>query len=108
MTTLDKILKEFDETVGTSLIAILSLLKPELNLSDIYDKNKCPLIIKDIKSFITTVYNQAKEEFATELLNLPRVFWEDEDHAVGGYISKKDLKEKLLSHLTPIKSLKNK
>lgn len=29
------------------------------------------------------------------ILNLPRNFWEDEDHAVGGYISKKDLKEAL-------------
>ena len=25
------------------------------------------------------------------LLQLPRKFWEDQDHAVGGYISKKDL-----------------
>ncbi len=27
--------------------------------------------------------------------SLPRKFWEDEDHAVGGYISKKDLWELL-------------
>ena len=25
------------------------------------------------------------------LLGLPRKFWEDQDHAVGGYISRKDL-----------------
>ena len=28
---------------------------------------------------------------------LPRKFWEDQDHAVGGYISKKDLRDLLSS-----------
>ncbi len=39
-----------------------------------------------------------EKRYLKELLSkLPRTFWEDEDHAVGGYISKKDLFE-LLSH----------
>lgn len=38
----------------------------------------------------------AKKEALDELVNkLPVKFWEDEDHSVGGYISKKDLKELL-------------
>lgn len=32
-----------------------------------------------------------REEIKAELKKLPRKFWEDEDHAVGGYISLKDL-----------------
>ena len=34
------------------------------------------------------------------LSSFERKFFEDEDHAVGGYISKKELKEKLLPLLT--------
>lgn len=40
----------------------------------------------------------ARAEERMRILNsLPRKFWEDEDHAVGGYISKKDLKDLLTS-----------
>lgn len=39
---------------------------------------------------------QERQQAVVEAINsLPRKFWEDEDHAVGGYISKKDLKELL-------------
>jgi hypothetical protein len=37
------------------------------------------------------------------LSKLPRKFWEDEDHAVGGYISKKDLYELLTPNSTTSK-----
>jgi len=33
---------------------------------------------------------------------LPRKFWEDQDHAVGGYISKKDLRDLLTALDTPL------
>jgi len=34
---------------------------------------------------------QGERELAEKLLDLPRKFWQDEDHAVGGYISKENL-----------------
>lgn len=42
--------------------------------------------------FIQQLIQKERELNLKELLSkLPRKFWEDEDHAVGGYISKKDL-----------------
>ncbi len=35
--------------------------------------------------------DEEKDLLKKALSKLPRVFFEDEDHAVGGYISKKDL-----------------
>ena len=47
-------------------------------------------------SQIEIAYKAGWEEVLKEkLCILPREFWEDEDHAVGGYISKKDLYELL-------------
>jgi hypothetical protein len=63
-------------------------------------KEMNPYIMRDyFLQRLTTAYNKGVEvgrvEERKRLLNLPRKFWEDEDHAVGGYISKKDLKEAL-------------
>ena len=57
---------------------------------------------QDIETAIQKLLASQREEMAEELLSLPRKFWEDEDHIVGGYISKKDLKE-LLDSLSPNK-----
>ena len=38
------------------------------------------------------LHDWRQKDFIKEVIGkLPRKFWEDEDHAVGGYISKKDL-----------------
>jgi len=41
--------------------------------------------------------NEEKEYLKNLLKKLPAKFWEDEDHEVGGYISKKDLYEILIA-----------
>ena len=59
----------------------------------------------DLKSFLSTSITQALAEDRERVRGifdaLPRKFWEDQDHAVGGYISKKDLKELLETLTTP-------
>ena len=54
---------------------------------------------KEAKEAIAQAYQSGREagmrEVREQLLNLPSEFWGDEDHAVGGYISKKDLKSLL-------------
>lgn len=53
---------------------------------------------EELEEFIYSAITTARLEERMRILNsLPRKFWEDEDHAVGGYISKKDLKELLTS-----------
>jgi len=42
--------------------------------------------------------NEEKDYLKNLLKKLPAVFWQDEDHAVGGYISKKDLFEILIGN----------
>lgn len=49
----------------------------------------------EIKVFIQSEIDLDRKRFVDKMLNLPSEFWEDQDHAVGGYISKKDLKELL-------------
>ena len=48
-----------------------------------------------ISSAVEQAREEGYEECVESLINLPRKFWEDEDHAVGGYISKKELYELL-------------
>jgi hypothetical protein len=45
-------------------------------------------------------YQQGAKDKVEEVLKLKGNFWEDEDHAVGGYISKKELKTLLLKDNT--------
>lgn len=44
--------------------------------------------------------NEEKMYLKNILKKLPTKFWDDKDHAVGGYISKKDLFELLTEDIT--------
>jgi len=61
---------EFDDNVGTALMTILSLLKANIQLDDIYDSKKCPIIIKDIKQFLSDQIQKAYEIGLNEMLNI--------------------------------------
>jgi hypothetical protein len=56
---------------------------------------------KWLRTTLETERRQADErlrEVVGEILGLKREFWEDEDHAVGGYISRKDIKAIAAKH----------
>jgi len=74
-----------------------------------FEKNFCHEIILDqevrtvlpgLKIFITDSIHQAEQEMVKKInedIKRKAVFWEDTDHAVGGYVSRKDIKEYLSS-----------
>lgn len=51
-------------------------------------------------SKLDQAYQQGAKDKVEEILKLKGNFWEDEDHIVGGYISKKELKALLLKDNT--------
>lgn len=71
------------------------------------DRRQYILSKEEIHRLTDTLISQVEKEaeergiqrYVEKLLGLPAKFWEDQDHSVGGYISKKDLKE-LLSSFT--------
>lgn len=66
------------------------------------EQNKCKTLLNSGRQ----MYERGKKEERERILNsLPRTFWEDEDHSVGGYISKKDLKNALSDLSTNIKEV---
>ena len=54
-----------------------------------------------IRQFLSDKLDQARAEERARVVGifdaLPSKFWEDQDHSVGGYISKKDLRDLLIS-----------
>jgi len=54
-----------------------------------------------IRQFLSEKLDQARAEERARVVGifdaLPSKFWEDQDHSVGGYISKKDLRDLLIS-----------
>ena len=66
------------------------------DLTSNYNENTKESDIMAHRDNIMTIYKAdivfLEQAFIKEMIGkLPREFWEDEDHAVGGYISKKDL-----------------
>ena len=87
---------EFDELFGKCTLSLCDEYEA-LSLCDEYEALQCQEC--KIKEFIRKTREEAREEERKRILNsLPREFWEDEDHAVGGYISKRDLKDLLESN----------
>jgi hypothetical protein len=57
-------------------------------------------LLSDLSGFLEQALNEAitkavEQDLKDRLKSLPLKFFEDEDHAVGGYISRKDLYELL-------------
>ena len=107
----EKILAEFDE-VFYEIMGLETDPEGTPNMLLIRDEDGDVLNSIDftpekesLKAFFISKLHQALAEDRERVRGifdaLPRKFWEDQDHAVGGYISKKDLKELLETLTTP-------
>lgn len=106
LTTKKQIIEEFRKK-STSLDVNNTLFKINLfnRAIEEYPESEYELSASKIEAFLEdaldTIEAQTRQATIEDILtSLPRKFWEDEDHAVGGYISKKDLKE-LFQSLSP-------
>jgi len=62
----------------------------------------CEMLEQGVEYFDAIARAEERERVRGIFDALPRKFWEDQDHAVGGYISKKDLRDLLSSLDEPV------